>query len=158
MTCAHGGVGAGGVLGLGFVFLFHCFLHFNYVVFFKPTLTSGALNEKNKHRNTHSISCQRKNGLRQIELDVPQRYPFAPKRKIIFVPTEFDVLRQKVGGFHCNHESSLTHGMRLMIPEFIALRTVNYCVTPGIRMHTGAFPSPVVLVASRMAFPRARFT
>lgn len=96
--------------------------------------------------------------MRQIELDVPQRYPFVPMRKIIFVATEFDAHRQNVGGFRCNRESSLRHGMRLMIPEFIALRTVNYSVTPGIRMHTGAFPSPVVLVASRMAFPRARFT
>lgn len=45
-------------------------------------------------------------------------------------------------------ESSLTDGKRLMVPEFIALLTVSYRVfreTPGnIRMHTGAFPSPVV--------------
>lgn len=57
-------VGSGGVLGLGFVFLFS---------FFNPTdmwakLTSRALNEKNKHGNTLSVSRQRKIGPRQTEL------------------------------------------------------------------------------------------
>lgn len=57
-------VGSGGVLGLGFVFLFP---------FFYPTdiwakLTSRALNEKNKHGNTLSVSRQRKIGPRQTEL------------------------------------------------------------------------------------------
>lgn len=76
------GSGAGGVLGLGFVFLF--FLSIAITLFFlcQPTcgvsFKSHVLNEKSKHGNT-PFSRQWKNGPRQMGLDAPQRNPFVPK-------------------------------------------------------------------------------